>query len=159
MAKFWSQHDVVYGKDAKNLIKLQTGKGFIRRRSRLAVLRYYLAYENTEDFSRGLLILFHPFRNEVSDIHQHDVKTLVLNNWKNIEETRSKFEANKVMTDIVNDIQKSNDEDNMAEDDEEEVSNEEFDPSMAESTLEEEIDDFDKWAKKKAVKQLESVKQ
>ena len=61
------------------------------------------------------------------------------------------------MTDIVNDIQKSNDEDNMTEDDGEEF--EEFDPSMAESTLKEEIDDFDKWAKKKAVKQLESVKQ
>ena len=67
LTKFWSQYDVVYGnsvdKDAKYLIKLENGKGYIRRRDRLAVLRYFLPYENTEDFCRGLLILFYPFRN------------------------------------------------------------------------------------------------
>ena len=39
-----------------------------------AVLRYYLNYENVEDFCRGLLILFFPFRNEFTDIHKKGCK-------------------------------------------------------------------------------------
>ena len=75
LAKFWSRYDVVYGSTKKlekdrSTIKLLNGNGFIRRRKRLAVLRYYLNYENTEDFCRGLLILFFPFRAEISDIHE-----------------------------------------------------------------------------------------
>ena len=68
----------------RSTIRLESGYGFIRRRKRLAVLRYFLNYENTEDFCRGLLILFYPFRNEMLDIHQKDVKAIVLDdyNWQ-----------------------------------------------------------------------------
>ena len=163
LTKFWSQYDVVYGnsvdKDAKYLIKLENGKGYIRRRDRLAVLRYFLPYENTEDFCRGLLILFYPFRNEMLEIHDKNVKSLVFDNWQEIQERRLEFEAHKVMTDIVKDIQASLDEDQILEDDEDREQNENIDPSVVESTLDEEIIDFDKWAKKQAVKHLETVQQ
>ena len=166
LAKFWSQYDVIYeGPAKKNLdkqrktIKLLNGKGYIRRRGRLAVLRYYLAYENTEDFCRGLLILFNPFRDEMLEIHQKDVKEMVLTNWEDIQKNRREFEAHKVMTDIIKDIQKLHDDDQMQGDHEEEDGIEEEDQTFVESTLEEEIVDFEEWAKKQANKHLESVKQ
>ena len=46
----------------------------------MAILRYYLNYSNNEDLVRGLLILYHPFRNEMSDIHQKDVESLLEEN-------------------------------------------------------------------------------
>ena len=55
----------------------ETKKGYIRKRSKTAVLRYYLNYNNKEDLARGLLILFMPFRDELQDIHTEDVKKLL----------------------------------------------------------------------------------
>ena len=58
------------GHDTSNLIKLQNGKGFVRKQIKCsAILRYYLNYSNDEDLARGLLILFKPFRNEMKEIH------------------------------------------------------------------------------------------
>ena len=68
--------------------------------------RYYLNYENTEDFCIGLLILFFPFRNEMSEIHTNYVKELMLENWQVIQEKIKQIEAFKVMTDLIKDIQK-----------------------------------------------------
>ena len=93
------------------------------------------------------------------EIHDKNVKSLVFDNWKQIQERRLEFEAHKVMTDIVKDIQASLDEDQILEDDEDREQNENIDPSVVESTLDEEIIDFDKWAKKQAVKHLETVQQ
>ena len=65
LAEFWSQYEIVYGNKSQNkskkrtsLIPLINNKGYIRRRSNMAVLRYYLSYDNDEDLARGLLILF-----------------------------------------------------------------------------------------------------
>ena len=80
LAEFWSKYEIVYIKAAKSNDKenkiqtLLNGKGFIRKRNEMAVLRYYLSYDNDEDLARGLLILFMPFRDKLSEIHQHDVK-------------------------------------------------------------------------------------
>ena len=73
LTEFWSKYDIMYeGKrkesKSKNLIPLQNDKGWIKKRNTGAVLRYYLIYENIEYFWRGLLILFLPFRNEMSEI-------------------------------------------------------------------------------------------
>ena len=79
---FWAKYDVIYeGKNTtvgkqKHSIKLLGDKGYIRRRNRKAILRYYLPYENTEDFCRSLLILFFPFRDEMNEIHNKDVINL-----------------------------------------------------------------------------------
>ena len=168
LAEFWSRYDVVYSK-SKNLdkerytIKLENGKGFIRRRKRLAVLRYFLNYENTEDFCRGLLILFLPFRDELTELHQCNVKLMVLNsqNWQIIERNRNMFEAHKVMTDIIKDIQRLHEEDQIEigdnDDEEEDIDND--GNYFEETTREDEIFDFEKWAKKQANKQLDNVKQ
>ena len=68
LSEFWAKYDIVYNYNGKRknkrktkIISLKNGKGFIRRRSSLAVLRYYLNHNNDEDLARGLLILFKPF--------------------------------------------------------------------------------------------------
>ena len=89
-AEFWSNYEIVYDRNAKKAnedgkeTRVQTlndNKGFIRKRSETAVLRYYLNYDNDEDLARGLLVLFHPFRNEMQEIHQHDVRALLKENY------------------------------------------------------------------------------
>ena len=112
LTEFWSKYEIVYSKDAKNIssgrksrvISLKNGS-FIRRRLEKAVLRYYLNYENDEDLARGLLILFKPFRNEMSDIHEQDVKQLLFDNRDIVELKRSKFEKYKLMTELISNIQ------------------------------------------------------
>ena len=68
------------------------------------MLRYYLNYANDEDLARGLLILFMPFRNELEEIHQHDVEDLLFKNRDLIEEKREIFEKYKLMSDVVRKI-------------------------------------------------------
>ena len=98
LAEFVSRYEIVYGKGAKkendtNRVQtLMNGKGFIRKRNEDAVLRYYLPYDNDEDLARGLLILFYPFRDEIKDIHQHDVGKLLAENNDIIKDKRSQFE-------------------------------------------------------------------
>ena len=110
----------------------------------MAVLRYYLNYENNEDFSRGLLILFYPFRNEMDEIHRHDVKQIVHDNSVVIQEKRNKFEKYKLMTDLIENIQ--------VEIEQNDSENEETDDNETETI--EEIEDFNSWARSQAVKDL-----
>jgi len=113
-AEFWSNYEIVYDRNAKKAnedgkeTRVQTlndNKGFIRKRSETAVLRYYLNYDNDEDLARGLLVLFHPFRNEMQEIHQHDVRALLKENYDAIQHKRMMFEKFKVMTDLIKKIQ------------------------------------------------------
>ena len=71
LAEFWINYEIAYGqkppnkgKIKSNLIPLKNDKGYIRRRSKMAVLRYYLPHDNDEDLARGLLILSFPFLNQ-----------------------------------------------------------------------------------------------
>ena len=166
ISKFWSKYDVVYASktkyNVKKLIPLLNGKGYIRERKKDAVLRYYLNYENTEDFCRGLLTLFYPFRDEILDIHQEDVGKLVLDNWESIQENRRSFEAHKVMTDMINDVLKLYETTNMEGDkdiDDEEENQMNENEFNLETTSKEDIADFDKWARQQASKNLDNVKQ
>ena len=84
---------------------MKNKKGFIRKRSDTAILRYYLNYSNDEDLARGLLILFKPFRNEMVEIHQKDVKELLDSSEDIISEKRKLFERYKVMSDLISNIQ------------------------------------------------------
>ena len=86
LSEFWAKYEIVYDKNARKETKkgklskvqyMKNNKGFIRKRSEMAILRYYLNYSNDEDLARGLLILFMPFRNEREEIHQQDVKKLL----------------------------------------------------------------------------------
>ena len=161
LSEFWSRYEIVYDKNAKKnkkkqktrIITLQNGS-FIRRRLEDAVLRYYLNYDNDEDLARGLLILFHPFRNEMQDIHRHDVKQLLFENREQIESKRKLFEKYKVMTELIRNIQTDieNDDNKNEEDD----SN--CDDNELESTSPSDINDFNNWARNQAVKDLSSLK-
>ena len=111
LAEFWSNYEVAYKSNSNPnrryktaIIPLNNSKGFIRRRSEMAVVRYYLNYTNDEDLARGLLILFFPFRNEMVDIHQKDVKLLLEQSRSMIEEKRNIFEKYKGMTELVSSI-------------------------------------------------------
>ena len=112
LAEFWAKYEVVYGhktgqsnKQKTKLIPLKDKIGFIRRRSDIAVLRYYLNYSNDEDLARGLLILFFPFRDEMHDIHQQDVKELLKESRDFIEEKTNCFEKYKMMVELISSIQ------------------------------------------------------
>ena len=127
LTEFWSKYEIVYGKQHKlpkkgktKIIPLKNGKGFIRRRSKMAVLRYYLNYTNDEDLARGLLILFFPFRDEMKDIHTQDVKELLDTNRDSIDEKKSIFEKYKLMSDLISKIQPDEAVVNSADEDEEE---------------------------------------
>ena len=114
LAEFWSQYDIMYvskkSKKSDKHIPLLNNCGYIKRRSERAVLKYNLNYNNDEDFARGLLILFHPFRNEVKDIHERNVNELYDDNKLSIQAIRNIFEKHKVLSDIIYTLQKEKDE-------------------------------------------------
>ena len=163
-AEFWSKYEVVYDKKAKekyeggdqkkNRIQaLKNNKGFIRRRSEMAILRYYLNYNNDEDLASGLLVLFMPFRNEIMDIHQKDVQQLLKEKNDIINEKRAIFERYKVMTDLISDLTSDPNNDDALSANEDDDAFEEL-----ESTELDDIEDFTKTAKEKARKDLSSFK-
>ena len=100
--------------------------------------------------ARGLLILFMPFRDEMKDIHSQDVKKLLFDNKKTIHDKRIKFEKYKVMTDLINLVQKEQ-EKSCNTDDEEECEEDE-------TTATEDIIEFNNWAKNQAMKELSKFK-
>ena len=119
----------------------------------MAILRYYLNYSNDEDLARGLLILFKPFRNEMEEIHRQDVKQLLEDANLVITEKRKIFEKYKVMSDLIAEIHREvvdedNNNDSEGEDDSEEI----------ETTNPDNIENFNKWARSQASKELSSLK-
>ena len=137
------------------IIPLKNGKGYIRRRSKMAILRYYLNYTNDEDLARGLLILFMPFRDELKDIHTKDVKKLLDENEGFIQRKKNIFEKYKLMSDLISTIQP--DEANSSTNDKEEEKEEEEGDDI-ESTSVADIENFNKWAKMQATKDLAKFK-
>ena len=117
LAEFWSLYDIVYGENKKDkitgkflYIPFKNKRGCIRRRRERCILKYFLNYSNDEDLARGLLILFHPFKNEMQDIHEQDVVLLYEKNKTDIEKKRNLFEKHKTITDIVNTLSKQNEQ-------------------------------------------------
>ena len=52
------------------------------------------------------MILFFPFQNEMKDIHEQDIDKLYKDNEEELNERRALFEKHKVMTDIIDSIEK-----------------------------------------------------
>jgi hypothetical protein len=117
----------------------------------MAVLRYYLSYDNDEDLARGLLILFLPFRNEMEEIHLKDVIKLLGEKRKVVEEKQKYFEKYKVMTDLINQIHKQQEKKDEPDDEQDE-------PEENETTCVDDIEDFNNWAKNQAIKELSKFK-
>ena len=88
LAEFWANYEVSQSKSNQANTSIQpllNNCGFISQRRKSAVLRYFLNYDDSEDLARGLLILFHPFRDEMKDIHEKDVLELCNDNKMSIE--------------------------------------------------------------------------
>ena len=132
-------------------IPLLNDHGFINRRSKPAVLRYYLNHDDLEELARGLLILFFPFRSEMEDIHNQNVLDLFNENKDMIEEKRQEYEKNIHLVELIEEIARVQDEnpnDNEAlEEDEPEIERNPED----ETTSEKDVEDFVKTMKAVAI--------
>lgn len=96
-----------YGqRSTPSAIPLDDDAGFLYQRSKPAVIRYYLHYDEPEDLARGLLILFYPFVNEMRDIHQHNVIELLDENKDMIDEKRKTYERNINLVGMMEEIEK-----------------------------------------------------
>ena len=94
LSEFWSLYDLVYGGNKKNkagnfiYIPLKNTNICIKRRPQRCILRYYLNHNNDEDLARALLILFHPYTNEMEQIHQQNVTEIYSKFKKEVEKKK-----------------------------------------------------------------------
>ena len=109
------------------------------KRNKECVIRYFLRYENDQEYHRALCVLFLPFRNEMAEIHSNDVSVLYKENEDQIEFIRSKFEKHKRIVDLVAQIEK-NQEAHAVEIDEDDEDFRGFEPE--ETTSNSDIDNF-----------------
>ena len=153
LADFASNYDIIYNPGKrKNVIKLQSKKGYIVKRGSPAVIRYFMRYTIDEDMYRGLCTLFLPFRNELQDIHYKDVNVLYVENQELIEKNRQKYEKHRGMVEIIKKIEESRELD---ENDDLENEEKEFDEYIEDETTDpSDIAAFEKEAKDKAMKAL-----
>ena len=147
LADFVADFNIAY-KKGENVIKLLDEKSFISRRKRKCTIRYFLKYENEEEYLRALCILFLPFRNEMEDIHKKDLKELYKDNKETIEVNRKKYEMHQTVIDLIQEAEKDREEE---VDDIEENESPYIDD---ETTAEEEIEDFEKTLKAEAKRVL-----
>lgn len=152
LAEFVSEYNVVR---KKTEIELLNKKGFLVKRRKDCVIRYFLRYENDEEYHRALCILFLPFRNEMTEIHSQEVTDLYFRFEDIIEKKRGKFEKHKKIAELVADLDKN--EVKISEDIEEDEEREE-NYILEETTEEEEVERFIKEAKANAQKSLSNKK-
>ena len=115
LAKFVANYNIVQKisptqrNESLRTYELKNKKGFALKRTRECVIRYFLRYENNQEYHRALCVLFLPFRDEMSQIHTGDVTQLYLENQNQIEIERSHFEKHKKLADLVAEIEKDQD--------------------------------------------------
>ena len=169
LADFWSCYEIAYGKKKKNRSEddiddtterffIDRKLGFVKIRSKRAILRYFLKFENEEDMCRAELILFSAFQKEMEEIHQHDIFEKHKEKKDQILKNKKKFDENKAVTQIIDNIQKEREE--RQDDYDGESENEfEFEETTSASDIKDFEKDADKWMRKKAINQLSCVKQ
>ena len=123
LGEFVASYNIAYKtlrntKENNNLIKLQNNRGFITKRKKRCIIRYFLKYENDEEYYRALCILFLPFRNERMEIHKEDVRELYKMNMDKIEENRKKFEKHTEMVEVIKELDANNEKLDELEEDE-----------------------------------------
>ena len=152
LADFVANHNIAYKSTIKNeerVIELLDGKSFISKRKRPCVLRYFLKFDNEEEYYRALCILFLPFRDENKDIHSCNVKDLYFDNQDEIEGNRSRFEKHKTLIDAIEEVENRENEEELDDIEEDES------PYFEEETTDEkDIVDFEKKLKAEAKKTL-----
>ena len=184
LADFWSRYEIVYGRrekasdeadddfdndDDKETKRHQTYKlkdefGIIRERKNPAVLRYYLDKSESYEKLRGLLLLFHPFRNEYEEISSKDLRIVwdkIQTNQLQREMMKSQIEYYQPYLHLVEEInayvidEREDEEDN--EDDNEGGENFTADDEMLETTDQKDIADFLKEMKRERVKETDLI--
>ena len=155
LAQFVASYNISYvspkEEDKSQRIKLRNNRGYISRRKTDCVIRYFLKYENDEEYYRALCILFLPFHNKRQEIHSKNVKQLYEDNVEAIEMERRKFEKHRVMVEFIKDHEKQ--KDSISADLEEEEEKENF-YVEDETTLPGEMEDYEKEVKSKAKKAI-----
>ena len=149
LAEFVANFNIYKTKPAsEKSIKLRNNRGYITKRGKECVIRYYLKYEDENDYHRALCILFLPFRDEMRDIHSKDVILLYKENETFIETVRSHFEKHRKLVKAIDEIdeKKEDNPDDSVDGDENFVAEE--------TTTEEELNDFTKFVKNQADNQL-----
>ena len=124
LAEFVSNYNIVQKKpktERSQAFTLLNKKGYAIKRSKQCIIRYFLRYENEEEYHRALCVLFLPFRDEMAEIHSEDVSELYENHQVEIEAVRSQFEKHRQLTELVANVEKNqnNDLGDIEEDDEE----------------------------------------
>ena len=159
LADFVSCYDLLSGakkssdnEDYRERILLNN-KGKVRLRTKQAILRYYLRFENEEDEKRGKLLLFMPFRNEMKEIHDLDIFELFEEKKQIIFSNEAKYTKHLEMCNIIDGIQKDREEKQLQD-----TSNEADDDDASEE-VKEFTQEFDEWLKKQNDKNLKYLKQ
>ena len=157
LAEFVSNYNIFLKKpksERTKIITLQNKTGYVVKRSNQCVIRYFLRYENDEEYHRALCVLFLPFRDEMAEIHSEDVTEVYKRNQEEIEFVRSKFEKHRNLTDLVADVEKNqqNELGDIEEDDEEQG------VKLLETTNISDIEKYIEEAQATALKTLESRK-
>ena len=151
LAEFVANFNVYKTKPATSAaIKLQNKRGYITKRGRECVIRYFLRYENDTEYYRALCVLFLPFRNELIDIHTEDPFLLYSENENEIERVRARYEKHR---NIVEAVENHQDQGEIHNDSADEDENDQGFVDI-ETTTADEMDNFNKYVKAKAQNQI-----
>merc|ERR1712243_493020 len=95
---------------------LKNNMGYLKERKKKAIIRYFKGkYDDDITRIRCVMLLFHPFRNEVEEVHNNDKILEKYNEWKEtVEREQSLFEPNPEFMDFLETIE----QENMEEDEE-----------------------------------------
>ena len=114
-------------------LPLKNGMGFLRRRRKGAIIRYFR--NNKEDIEQQVkttMLLFHHFRNEQRDVHKNSDIVKKYEKFQDLVDCeRQLFEPNPNFMEELNNIriednESDEDEEHMEQEDEETVTNKEF---------------------------------
>ena len=157
LAEFVSNYNIFLKKPKSkktDIITLQNNTGFVVKRSKQCVIRYFLRYDNDEEYHRALCVLFLPFRDEMAEIHSADVSAIYEQNQEDIEIVRIKFEKHRQLTDLVANLERNQQIElgDIEEDDEE------HGVKLLESTKTSDIQNYIEEAHAAAMRSLESRK-
>ena len=153
LAQFVANYNIYASKPAsKNSIELLNMKGYIIKRQKECILRYFIRYEDQIETYRALCILFLPFRDEMIDIHSKDIELLYNENEKIIEQIRSHFEQHRAIADMIREVDENKD---LNVDDDECCSDDDEPDNFEETTTEEEIKDYLKHIQAQSKRQIQ----
>merc|ERR1712080_638355 len=121
---------------------LMNSMGYLKARKKRAIIRYFKGkYDDDITRIRSLMLLFHPFRNEVLEVHNNQN---ILDKYQDckevVEEEQRLFEPHPEFNEFLENIDKKNIEEN--EEEQEQVDN---DFVEEDTTKPEEVQD---WLKK-----------